>query len=375
MNYRLFATFLLATLVILSCDNQQQDHSTEDKIPVMEDDRVVLTKAQFEKSGYELGQMEKRLFKKSIQVSGHVELPQNRKASISSLMPGTVGSFDKFEGQWVRKGSVLFTLTNPELIKMQQRYFDLKAHLNHAQERINRVKEIASENLIKAADFAEMEHDLETTKIALKALRQELELYGIEASELNINSLQSSIVIKAPIAGYIISINVTPGSYLTSDQTAMVINSSANEYLELGVLERDLHLIDLGQEVYISLPSNEKITASVIRIDQNVSEDRLVQVTCRVNKLHQKLLKTGMSVTADIVTDNYETKSLPQEAMVKLGQETVVLALVEEVNDKMIFEKIVVETGERSGEFVAVQNAESLVNRTFLTKGAYYNVH
>ncbi|MBK8655364.1 MAG: efflux RND transporter periplasmic adaptor subunit [Haliscomenobacter sp.] len=101
---------------------------------------VELTKEQFEAVDIQLGKIEKQNIKTSIKASGHLEVPPQNKAEVSTFIGAVVKSIAVLEGSKVQKGQRLAVLEHPDFIKLQEEYITAKSNFSFLEQEFLRQK-------------------------------------------------------------------------------------------------------------------------------------------------------------------------------------------------------------------------------------------
>ncbi len=345
-------------------EEQHDDHSST----------IEITKLQFESSDFELGQMSMRAFSEQLQVVGNIHLPERNMAEVSTLVGGTVGPMDLIEGQWVAKDQVLFTLTIPSLIMLQEEYLVLKEQVAYLDGEYARNKELSAENITTRKSLLKLESELKTTKVEFASHAQKLKLYGLNPADISPEQLISSLPIKAPIGGYITEIHVVRGMYLDAGEPAMRIANNFHIHLELKVLEKDISKIKVGQQVEFTTQGDaaSKMMAEVYLIDAMVNEDRMLNIHCHIEGAHKSSLKPGMYTNALIQVGSSESFAIPEDAIVEVDNEFFALVQTREGGGVHYFEKKTIMPGVTQDAYTVVQNGGDFKSEDlFLTKGAF----
>jgi len=363
--------------LVVGCANNINTEASQDETSEMknevDDGLIKVSKKQFQSSDFEIGRPALHKFSKGIQVSGTIAIPEKNKAKVSAYINGTVGKFNLVEGQWVKKGQVLFALTNPELITMQRQYLLEQEDLKFNRSEQIRLEALVAEKLTTNHQLLKVEADILKSKTNLAALDKELKLYGINVQNTSIMNLASSIDVVAPISGYIEQLNIMEGMYLESSISAMNIFNTSHKHLELQVLEKDIHLVKKGQKINFGIQGNpsQVYSAEVYLINEVVGEGHMINVHCHLDQDAQKQLKSGMYISADIVTESVEKIGLPKDAIITLGQEHYALKLVEEDAAFYIFQKQELNINSEDNGYVEVLS--NLIDEDqYLVKGAYF---
>ncbi|MBA3675228.1 MAG: efflux RND transporter periplasmic adaptor subunit [Chitinophagaceae bacterium] len=190
--------------------------------------------AQFRQLDIQLGSVEEKNLSATLKTTGFLKVPPQNKASITSIMGGTVQKIFVQEGDYVKKGKTLITLTNPEFVKMQQDYLDAAAQLTFAEADYNRQKTLAEGNVTAQKTFQQATASYQSQQAKLNALRQQLSLLGIDAAKLTPANISSAVAIKSPVSGYVAHIDINLGA--TVEPSLTLLNVIDNSQLHLDAL-------------------------------------------------------------------------------------------------------------------------------------------
>jgi len=374
MNLTYKYLIVLSAILILGC---KADHEIVNKEVTTEKSNVVgITKKQFEASQMMLGQLQEKTFDKKITVNGKIHLPMKDKAIVSSMLSGSIGGFDLVEGQWVRKGQQLFTVTNPELIDLQEGYLVLKSKLAYLKEEVHRMRKLVDENLGARKDLMFTESEYESSLTNFNSIEKKLKLYGISVESLTNTNLQASVSVLSPISGYVSKINALRGQYISPSSEVITIDNRSDVHLEINILERDAPYISKGQNItfYVQGMPNEKNEAQVYLMYPAINDNGMVSVHCQIKDDVSNLLP-GMFATADIILDSYTALAIEETATVRLDGKDHILVEKSSIGAEIVFEPIAVEVGMIQNGFVEILNAQDLRDKNILVKGAYYLVN
>src|SRR5690606_36366640 len=109
-----------------------------------------------------------------------------------------------------------------------------------------------------------------------------------------------------------------------------------------------------------------KYDGDIILISKDVSAEGITEVHCHFDKFDKSLLP-GMYMNAEVTLRNKIRNVLPDEAVVRFeGKEYI----FEDLGSNQ-FQMREVEIGESEGGFTEIKNAEELLDKKLVTKGAY----
>jgi membrane fusion protein, heavy metal efflux system len=333
---------------------------------------VTFTEAQQKVGGIEIGAIESRSLSARITANGQLQLPPQNKASINPLMGGVVRSIPIKEGAYVRKGRVLATIQNPDLIKLQEEYLTTRNQLRFAEQDYERQKTLNDEQVGSRKRFEQAESDVQVQRARLKALATHLTAMGVSPKNVDAGQITSTMAITAPISGYVRVIDVNMGSYAQPGQQMFEIVDNHHLHLELSVFERDFAKMAEGQKVLFTLPNmaGEPLEAEIFALGRAFEGDsRMVTVHAELKNNKQANLLPGMYVNAQILAGKQELRTLPAESVVRYKGKQYIF--VKETTTT--FRMHEVETGIAESGFIEIQPLKELAaDAPIVTKGAYY---
>lgn len=369
--------FIIALMfVLLSCSSNTEkpvsEMAPEPSGPALHR----ITTQQFEASGMVLGKLEKQPFHAIVKAKGMIDVPPQNRAEVGSSFGGTVRRINLLPGQKVRKGQILFTLEDPEYVKMQQDYLESKGQLAYLESDYNRQKDLAQDNVSSQKVFLKAKSEYEVTRARMASLEKILSLMNINPNTLGVNNIHSTISVRSPIDGFVTDVNIAQGAFLSpSDQAVGIVNTD-HIHLELKVFEKELSRMVIGQPIRFRIQedNSETYDARITLISKNVDpENRTIAIHGDLadEKMGQRL-NPGMYVEAEIYTSSEERLALPKDALVDVEGRFYVLEVSETSEEGYSFKEKEVLTGLSNSEYVEVLNAQDFdENVEFLINGAF----
>jgi membrane fusion protein, heavy metal efflux system len=365
--------FLVAGIVLFSCgQNATKIQEDREENPGI----VYITTEQFTTSFMKVGSFEKQSFSQTIRANGYVDVPPERKASVSVKLGGFVKALSILPGEKVAQGAVLFTLENPEFIRLQQDYLEAKAQLKYLESDYERQKALASDNITSQKNFLKAESDFKVTQAKVNALGEQLKLLNINLQKLESGSIESTIGVYSPISGYISMVNINRGKYVAAQDVAVEIVNTDHKHVELQIFEKDIVSIREGQNFTFSLPGsgNGVHFGEVYLVGKTIENaTRTVNVHGHIeNEEEIKNLLPGMYVEAYIDISSSESIVLPSDAVVSLGDEHYVLLQTNADNTGYTFVRKAVAIGKVTNQWTEIKNSTDFKpDDLFLVKGAF----
>jgi cobalt-zinc-cadmium efflux system membrane fusion protein len=364
------------TLLLASCGkNGGETAATIDISANPHVDEITVTRAQFDAARMRLGSLEQQSFARLIKANGYIDVPPERKASVSVKLGGFVKSLSILPGDKVTRGSVLFTLDNPEYIQLQQDYLETLAMLNYLESDYERQKTLAGENIASQKNYRKAESDFNMAKAKYQGLQEKLKMLNINISRLEAGTIEPVVNVYAPISGYISKVNITRGIFVASADVAVEIVDTEHMHVELQVFEKDVADIRKGQKIRFRVAGSAvDHTGEVYLVGKTIESDtRTVNIHGHIDDEDELTgLLPGMYVESTIDVASVQRTVLPAEAVVSVDTLQYVLVLLEETPEALRFKRVEVATGQFNNQWTEITNAASFQPETkFLVKGAF----
>jgi len=222
------------------------------------------------------------------------------------MFAGYVHSIKLLPGERVKKGQVIFELTHPGYIEKQKNFLSAQALFSQQDQEWKRQSQLHLEKIISDKDAAAAKNEWAQAQAAFLAAQAEMALMGIDLSVLNRGQISPTLVVRAPIDGYITEVSAHQGMFLSENQAAMTITDLREMHLELEVFEYDVALVRPGQSVsfYFQDRPDQVYKAEVHLVNKAVdAQTRTLVVHADIDQALQGSLTPGMFVAAQIAID------------------------------------------------------------------------
>jgi len=368
------SSIFLLFIFLVSCQNktaqQKKETDSEETLSL-----VTLQQKQLEVMDIELGTTKKVNLGKTLKVNGQLELPPQKRASISAIVGGRIESVAVIEGDYVKKGQAIAQLNNPQFITMQREYLTAKSNYSFLEKDYVRKKELFKDGITSQKSFQQAEAAYKDGKSALNAAKSMLQLIGINISVLEKGQIISSIPVISPINGYVQNIAINIGKFVAPEQEMFEIVDNEHLHIGLKVFEKDIDKAKVGQKITFALTTRpDKIyEAEIFALGSAFDMDtRAVKVHAKIIGTHEGLL-TGMFVEARITTSNKEVSALPEGAFVTEKGLDYIFIQKEKNKENITLEKVQINRGISDLGFSEVVFIDEIPkNIVVVTKGAYY---
>lgn len=342
-----------------------------------EEGSLKLTKDQIKTIDLEFGGFSAVKVNDYVKATGTLGLPPNAYSSVTAKAEGIINSNKKFvEGDFVKKGEIIAQIENPKFIKLQQEYLESKVKLKYLKIEKTRQQKLVDANAGVVKKLQEVTAELEMLTVTTNGLSKQLSYLGINADNLNINSISQRISIRAPMSGFITSIDMNNGMYVQPSNSIMEIVEDDHLHLELDVFEKDIASVEVDQEISYTIPAlgNTIYKGEISVIGKEFdTASKTVRIHGHLEGVKPRFIK-DLFINAKIWLNDNTSTALPESAIVKDGPNFYIYVGDENLNEtKVEFQKIMVIPGANNDGYTAVKLVDSIpVGMKIVTKGAYY---
>ena len=203
-----------------------------------------------------------------------VSTPPSLLATISLPFEANVKKLSVANYQEVKKGQLLAEVTGTEWIATQQKAISDAIELRHHTHLAERKEMLCKENIIPKKECAAANAELKADKIKIVASKALLQSYG--ASEQTIDSLlndfklSSTIALKSPVDGRIITLNASPGKSTSPSDALFIIKKEGALWLESDIEATRTAILKEGQQVNITL-ANQNFDTTILQLSPTVN--------------------------------------------------------------------------------------------------------
>lgn len=366
--------------------DDHEDHSSEKE--------VHLNLAQYQNAEIDTGWFEMKNLSDAVNVNGYTKLDPQDEADVSMPISGTITSIKIIEGNYVKKGQTLATMTSLEFNKMLLNEAQLNEKLNIVKSEIpyleaeyERQKSLAADNINAMKVLEKITADLKGAQSKISALDAQLSLVN-QAIRMVSASKGSTISIAAPISGYITHVDAKIGTIVRPGVPIFSVVDNSKMHVDLLIYEKDLSKVKVGQTVRFILTnqSNQEIKGEIYNIGKSFANDtKSVAVHADIEKNDANLIP-GMYINALIDIGIKKVKTLPEDAIVLAeGRKFIFLwnpayaHSKDEVGvnhaheDEIEFTRLEVSTGATQLGFIEVTPLGEIADGAkIVTQGAYY---
>jgi membrane fusion protein, heavy metal efflux system len=331
--------------------------------PQTKRDELALSPAQQAEGGIETQAVALSDKPQALRVAGRIALADDRIARVGVRTVGLVMTVYAGLGDYVKKGQILARYHADEVRDTRAQYRTAVAELNRAQAGASlaqRNYERAQTLLgLKAASVQQVEQarqDVMSAQTAVKAAQIEVDrTRDVLEDDLRVpadpppgDETADEVPIFAPVNGYIIEKNITPGKTVDRSSETFVIGDLSQVWMLASVRQENLGELHAGQPATVTLPGDPSRTFSgqVTNLGQEFDPATRVMQVRIVLANSDNRLRPEMLASAEIpVGERKRTLLVPSDAIQQINGQDIVF--VRTAPDHFIVRAV--QRGETSG--------------------------
>lgn len=234
--------------------------------------------------------------------NGTMIVPPQRHATVTLTLGGTVHSISILPGEYVKKGTVLASLENPDFILLQQSYLEAHAQTEYLETEYQRQQRLSKEEAASQKRFQQSKADYLSMKSRLEAAAAQLTILGIQPADVLKDGIRPYLEVKAPLSGYIAALAINLGKYVNAGEPICDVIDKGETLLCLTAYEKDLTDLEPGSRVQFRVNGmgKQSFNATLLSIGQQVDAvNRSLEIYARVKETNPRF-RPGMYVTARV---------------------------------------------------------------------------
>lgn len=324
VNYKFPVLVFGVTLFLISCNMNENPAAEAEEVEILPEDIVELREDQAKLAGIEFGKIVMRSIGNVIKSNGVISVAPQNLATISMPLGGFIKSTSLLPGNAVLRGQVLAIVENQEFVDIQQNYLEAKNKLTFARAEYERHTNLYKDDVYSEKNVQQVTVEYKNLQAMVRSLEQKLIMIGIDPNQLNEENISSSVSLLSPIKGFLKSVNVNIGKYVSPTDVLFEIVNSDKLYLELTLFEKDAEKVAKGQTIRFFVNNgSEEHEAIIIQTSKVVDDDKTFRVFATVTGPCDDVLP-GMYVNALIEESVQQVSSLPSEAIVSFDDKNYI---------------------------------------------------
>lgn len=267
-----------------------------------------------------VGQAEIR---EQLRIPGSVQVDEQRIARIGAPVTGRITDIDAVLGQQVKQGQALATLSSTELAQNQLVYIKALQQIDLQSKAVERARVLLDADVISKAEVQRRESELSAAQAELNAANDQLQVLGMSPQSIakisKSSAMHSFSTVSARISGTVISRKINLGQVVQPADELFVVADLSRVLAVAEVPERQIDLIEIGQEVDVEVPALNKgaIKGKLIYVGDVVNpQTRTVTVRSEINN-REKTLKPDMLVSMLVQSKPLPKLAIPVQAVVR----------------------------------------------------------
>jgi len=182
------------------------------------------------------------------------------------------------------------------------------------------------------------------------------------------NASMNPYKIKAPISGWVIEKHITPGEFVSEQNSIFVLADLSTVWINLAVYPRDINRVRKGQTVHLKAIGSNETTTGMIDYITPLVDLRTRSATARVTLSNDRNeWRPGTFVQATITTPGRDsTLIVKKDAVQYLDEQSVVFVS----SEPYVFKPVDVIIGDSDADHVQILAGLS-ENATYVARGAF----
>jgi RND family efflux transporter MFP subunit len=297
-----------------------------------------------------------RVVEEVAEVEGAVDVPPDRRATVSSQLAGTVQKIHVERGQAVRAGEVVVEVASLELQALQLELLKSSLEGKLLEESLQRLRRGGAG--VSPRQVLELESRVNAGRNQRDSLTRKLEAAGLSTSQLealvNEKKLAETVPLRAPFGGALVSFEKVLGQAVKAGEPLFEVHDLTRPWVQAHVSPGDLARVSVGQKARVRLVSDPGLVleGTVVRSGRAFGgESRTLSAWVELDRppdaplLHGQLAHVALTLGRPA-----PALAVPLAAVVREGTQAYVFIR----NADGTFDRRAVETGRADDRYVEV---------------------
>jgi cobalt-zinc-cadmium efflux system membrane fusion protein len=250
-------------------------------------------------------------------LSGKITFNEDKVARVYSLASGHVSDVKASLGDYVEAGQMLAEIQSTDMAGVSNDLSAAQSDLAIAKKNLEAAEDMHKSGLLSEQEYTEKQQDYQKALASLNKSKQVMSIYGRSSSNEN----TAGYIIKAPISGFIVEKNVTPGTEVRPDESTNLFTISdlkdvwavANEY------ETDIAKVQPGYDAKVTTLSygDKEFSGKIDKVGNILNpETKVLNLKIRLQN-PDYLLKPGMFARITVhYPENRKMLSIPSVSII-----------------------------------------------------------
>lgn len=347
---------------------------------------MILTRAARETLDVQTVEVIPQAIHHSIFAYGTIVVPWKQHAVISPLLSGRIVALNTNPGDTVQAGQILAELDSPELEQLQLELRAAQSDVVLSTKLVASTEFAGRSGAIPGVRLAEARAKLLQDQAAVDVASAKWKTLGLATETLDDlignpqQPIRQSLPLTSPISGVVTHVDLSIGKIIDPKEHLLEIIDLSTVWLKIGVLEKDLASVAVGQSVTFTVTSipNHTFTSTVDVVDSFLDPEThlgIVWATLQNSASDGAKLLPGMSGSVqveqsrDLSVD--EPNVIPLAAVIHDGAERFVLVEQEQTAVASTYQKQPVALGARSGDVIEIRGGDLFPGDRVVTRGSH----
>lgn len=354
---------------------------TKGAVVDVEKGQVTLTRDARDALDVQTAEVQLRPVEEKVLAYATLVAPWQQHAFVTSRLPGRIAALNVKPGQTVTAGQVLAEVESLELKNLQLELVnaqnDIRLSSKIVEELVKTGEAIPGQRLLEAR--AKHRQDLNALDIA----KSKWLSLGLSPSDLDrllrepASQSIRSLPIRSPISGVVIHADLVVGKVVDPLEHLFEIVDLASVWVKIGVLEKDLHKVSVGQTVELNLAAypgetfRTQVQVKGLYLDPQTHVGTAWAELVNPAGAMPRFLP-GMHGQAQLLLDGAKkVKTVPAAAVIADGAERFVLVQTSSTAAASDYQKENVIVGRQSGDTVEIRGGNVVPGDTVVTQGSH----
>ncbi|MGJ0930833.1 efflux RND transporter periplasmic adaptor subunit [Phocaeicola vulgatus] len=289
--------FPIAALLLASCNHSEKPGGSAETLSAQLTDTAVETTADTLQMDGTTGATAKA---NPASFNGTLTVPPQNFVSVTLSMGGVVSKLLPLPGSYVRKGTLICVLENPDFIILQQTYLESRAQLEYLETEYQRQQKLSMEEAASQKRLQQSKADYLSMKSRMQAAAAQLRLLNTDPERLAVEGILPYMEVKAPASGYISNVQANLGKYMEAGTPVCDIIDKGKIMVRLTAYEKDLETVQTGVPIHFRVNGlgTKVFDGKIVSVGQQVDDaNRSIELYAEVTE-SSPLFRPGMYVSA-----------------------------------------------------------------------------
>jgi cobalt-zinc-cadmium efflux system membrane fusion protein len=182
-----------------------------------------------------------------------VQFDEDRVARVLAPLSGQIVDLRVKVGDAVRKGQALCAINSREVAAAVGEHIEAHRDLELAEKTAAMTEDLFEHQASSRMALQQAQSDLAKARARIERTEESLRVLGLRPDDPSAEKLDGRIPIVASISGTVIERRITEGQFVQPDATPMIVVADLSNVWVVGdVVERDLHLVALGDRAAVT---------------------------------------------------------------------------------------------------------------------------